>query len=175
VADLQSAALATWLQRQEFPGNLGELLYAVKGSWQASPRATCQLVVVVRFGPAVFCALRGHLSPYCTRRRPSNLLESTNARPTRAGDSAAASRRVEDSLSAARFCGIEGSTKVAAAVRDPGKEARRSDNGVREFIAVRFVISRGASTGRQAGGTEHERNWPRFAQGFIAKGCARWD
>ena len=35
VADLQSAALATWLQRQEILGNLGELAEGVKPSWQA--------------------------------------------------------------------------------------------------------------------------------------------
>jgi hypothetical protein len=35
VADLQSAALATWLQRQEILGNLGELAQRVKPSWQA--------------------------------------------------------------------------------------------------------------------------------------------
>ena len=34
VADLQSAALATWLQRPEFFGNLGELPGRVKPSWQ---------------------------------------------------------------------------------------------------------------------------------------------
>jgi hypothetical protein len=34
VADLQSAALATWLQRPKVFGNLGELLGWVKGSWR---------------------------------------------------------------------------------------------------------------------------------------------